>query len=162
MAPDESGSLERYHHLVNRRRADLEIALHVDFSRGAPVQPGIGIDKCQYWPVTSLTFTIPTSSESGSSLATCQHIRPVRSSRLQRMSDVWKPRPKFMSKSASAQTRSPSRSVILKWNHHGNCSDLKCSRPRSRSVVTDIQILVVVRQPSSQQPKRSYSGERYY
>jgi transposase len=32
---------------VNRRRADLEIALHVDFSRGAPVQPGVGIDKCQ-------------------------------------------------------------------------------------------------------------------
>jgi transposase len=47
LAPDESRSLERYHHLVNRRRADLEIALHVDFSRGAPVQPGIGVDKCQ-------------------------------------------------------------------------------------------------------------------
>jgi len=46
LAPDESLSLERYHHLVNRRRAEFEIALHVDFSRRGRFSL-IGIDKCQ-------------------------------------------------------------------------------------------------------------------
>ena len=47
LASDESLTFERKHHLVNRRRADLEIALHVDFGRGPPIQSRIGIDKCQ-------------------------------------------------------------------------------------------------------------------
>jgi Homeodomain-like domain len=47
LAPDESLTFERKHHLVNRRRADLEIALHVDFGKGPPIHPSIGVDKCQ-------------------------------------------------------------------------------------------------------------------
>ena len=44
---DETGSFEREHHLVNRRRADAEIFLHVGFGRGFAVQARIEVDKRQ-------------------------------------------------------------------------------------------------------------------
>ena len=31
LAPDEAISFERHYHLVNRRRSDMEMALHVGF-----------------------------------------------------------------------------------------------------------------------------------
>jgi transposase len=44
---DEPRPFERYHHLVNRRRADAKILLHVGFGRRAAVQTRIGVDKRQ-------------------------------------------------------------------------------------------------------------------
>ena len=48
---DEAGSFQRQHHLVNRRRADAEIFLHVGFGRGPAVQPRIEVDKGQILPL---------------------------------------------------------------------------------------------------------------
>ena len=42
---------QRQHHLVNRRRADAEIFLHVGFGRGPAVQPRIEMDKGQILPL---------------------------------------------------------------------------------------------------------------
>jgi transposase len=44
---DEAGSFEGYHHLVNRRRADAKIFLHVGLSRRPPVQARVEVDKRQ-------------------------------------------------------------------------------------------------------------------
>ena len=48
---DEAGSLEREHHLVNRRRADAKILLHVRFRRGSAVQPRIEVDEGKVLPL---------------------------------------------------------------------------------------------------------------
>ena len=45
--PDQAGSLEGENHLVNRRRADAEVALHVGFGRGLSEHARIGIDEGQ-------------------------------------------------------------------------------------------------------------------
>lgn len=45
LAPDESGSFEGQHHLVNRRRADAKILLHVGFGRRPAMQPRVEVDK---------------------------------------------------------------------------------------------------------------------
>ena len=42
---DEAFSLERQHHLMDRRRADAKILLHVGFGRRATVQARIEVDK---------------------------------------------------------------------------------------------------------------------
>ena len=44
---DEAGSFERQHHLVNRRRADAKILLHVGFGRRPAVQARVEVDKRQ-------------------------------------------------------------------------------------------------------------------
>ncbi|HJZ27910.1 MAG TPA: helix-turn-helix domain-containing protein, partial [Streptosporangiaceae bacterium] len=44
---DEPGSFERQHHLVNRRRADAKILLHVGFGRRPAVQPRVEVNKRQ-------------------------------------------------------------------------------------------------------------------
>jgi len=44
---DKAGSFERYHHLVNRGRADPKILLQVGFGRRPAVQARIGVDKRQ-------------------------------------------------------------------------------------------------------------------
>ena len=44
---DESCSFERQHHLVNRRRADAKILLHVGFGRRPAVQARVEVDKRQ-------------------------------------------------------------------------------------------------------------------
>jgi transposase len=48
---DEASSFQRQHHLVNRRRADAEIFLHVGFGRGSPVQARLVVDKGQILPL---------------------------------------------------------------------------------------------------------------
>ena len=48
---DEACAFEGQHHLVNRRRADAEIFLHVGFGRGPAMQPGIEVDKSQILPL---------------------------------------------------------------------------------------------------------------
>jgi transposase len=48
---DEASSFQRQHHLVNRRRADAEIFLHVGFGRGSAVQARIVVDKGQILPL---------------------------------------------------------------------------------------------------------------
>ena len=47
VASDESRSFERQHHLVNRRRADAKIFLHVGFGRRSAVQTRVEVDKRQ-------------------------------------------------------------------------------------------------------------------
>ena len=47
LSSDESGSFERQHHLVNGRRADAKILLHVGFGRRAAVQARVEVDKRQ-------------------------------------------------------------------------------------------------------------------
>jgi len=44
---DEAGAFEREHHLVNRRRADAKILLHVGFGRRPAVQPRVEVNKRQ-------------------------------------------------------------------------------------------------------------------
>jgi Winged helix-turn helix len=44
---DEACSFERQHHLVNRRRADAKILLHVGFGRRPAVQARVELDKRQ-------------------------------------------------------------------------------------------------------------------
>jgi len=44
---DEPGSFERQHHLVNRRRADAKILLHIGFGRRPAVQPRVEVNKRQ-------------------------------------------------------------------------------------------------------------------
>jgi transposase len=44
---DEACAFERQHHLVNRRRADAEVLLHVGFGWGPAVQPRVEVDKRQ-------------------------------------------------------------------------------------------------------------------
>ena len=44
---DEACPFERQHHLVNRRRADAEILLHVGFGRRPAVQARVGVDERQ-------------------------------------------------------------------------------------------------------------------
>lgn len=48
---DEADAFPRQHHLVNRRRADAEIFLHVGLDRGPAMQPGIEVDKSQILPL---------------------------------------------------------------------------------------------------------------
>ena len=48
---DEAGSLEREHHLVNRRRAYAKVFLHVGFGRGSAVQPRIEVDEGKVLPL---------------------------------------------------------------------------------------------------------------
>ena len=43
MTPNEAVSFERYDHLVNRGRADLEVAPHVGFGGGAPGYVRVGV-----------------------------------------------------------------------------------------------------------------------
>ena len=45
VAFDEAFSFERQHHLMDRRRADAKILLHVGFGRRAAVQARIEVDK---------------------------------------------------------------------------------------------------------------------
>jgi len=45
LAPDEPGALQGEHHLVYRGRAHPEVALHVGLSRGAAVDPGVGVNE---------------------------------------------------------------------------------------------------------------------
>jgi hypothetical protein len=47
LPPDEACAFEGQHHLVDRRWADAEMALHVGFGRRPAVQALICIDKCQ-------------------------------------------------------------------------------------------------------------------
>ena len=47
LAPDEAISFERHDHLVNRRRSDLEMALHVGFGGRAAKHVRIGVDEGQ-------------------------------------------------------------------------------------------------------------------
>ncbi len=44
---NEAGAFECNNHLMDRRRADLEVALHVGFGRGAPEHVRIGVDEGQ-------------------------------------------------------------------------------------------------------------------
>jgi hypothetical protein len=44
---DEARSFERQHHLVNRRRADAKILLHIGFGRRPAVQPRVEVNKRQ-------------------------------------------------------------------------------------------------------------------
>jgi hypothetical protein len=48
---DEAGAFEREHHLVNRRRADAKVLLHVGFRRGSAMQTRIEVDKGQVLPL---------------------------------------------------------------------------------------------------------------
>ena len=48
---DETGAFQREHHLVNRRRADAKVFLHVGFGRGSAVQARIEVDKGQVLPL---------------------------------------------------------------------------------------------------------------
>jgi hypothetical protein len=56
---DEPGSFERQHHLVNRRRADAKILLHVGFSRRPAVQARVEVNKRQ---ILALLSVRPESS----------------------------------------------------------------------------------------------------
>ena len=51
MPADEARSLQRQHHLVNRRRVDAKIFLYVGFGRGPAMQPGVEVDKRQILPL---------------------------------------------------------------------------------------------------------------
>ena len=44
---NEACAFKREHHLVNRRRADTKILLHVGFGRRPAVQAGVGVDERQ-------------------------------------------------------------------------------------------------------------------
>jgi hypothetical protein len=46
-SPDESPPFERQHHLMNRRRANTKILLHVGFSWRLTVQACVKVDKRQ-------------------------------------------------------------------------------------------------------------------
>jgi Homeodomain-like domain len=47
LAADQAETLQREHHLVHARRADLEMALHVALGRWPAVDPCVGIDEGQ-------------------------------------------------------------------------------------------------------------------
>ena len=51
MPSDEPGAFERQHHLVNRRRADAKVLLHVGFGRRPAVQACVEVDKRQILPL---------------------------------------------------------------------------------------------------------------
>ena len=63
LTPDETVSFERHDHLVDRWRADLEVALHVGFSGRAPEHVRIGVDESQ---VLALLFGESLSAEAAS------------------------------------------------------------------------------------------------
>ena len=44
---DEAGALESEHHVMDRRRGDAEVALHVGFGRGLAEDAGIDVDEGQ-------------------------------------------------------------------------------------------------------------------
>ena len=44
---DEASALETEHHLMDRRRGDTEVALHVGFGRGLAEDAGIDVDEGQ-------------------------------------------------------------------------------------------------------------------
>jgi len=44
---DEARALETEHHLMDRRRGDAEVALHVGFGRGLAEDAGIDVDEGQ-------------------------------------------------------------------------------------------------------------------
>ena len=46
-AADQSCAFERENHLVDGRRGDAEVPLHIGFGRRAPMQPRIGVDEGQ-------------------------------------------------------------------------------------------------------------------
>jgi hypothetical protein len=45
LAPDQALAFECDHHLVDARRGDLEVPLHVGFGRRASIDLGIGPDE---------------------------------------------------------------------------------------------------------------------
>jgi hypothetical protein len=47
LAADEAISLERHDHLVNRRRTDAEVALHVSFGGRTAKHVRVGVDESQ-------------------------------------------------------------------------------------------------------------------
>ena len=51
MTANESVSFERNDHLVDRRRADMEVALHVGFGGWASEHARVGIDESQIVPL---------------------------------------------------------------------------------------------------------------
>ena len=63
LAADETISFERHDHLVDRWRADLEVALHVGFGWRAPEHVRIGVDESQ---VLALLFGEALSREAAS------------------------------------------------------------------------------------------------
>ena len=44
---DEAGALESEHHVMDRRRGDAEVALHIGFGRGLAEDAGIDVDEGQ-------------------------------------------------------------------------------------------------------------------
>jgi len=56
LASDQAVSLEGDNHLVNRRWADLEVALHVGFGWGAAEHARVGVDEGE---VLALLFGEP-------------------------------------------------------------------------------------------------------
>src|SRR6185437_4087820 len=51
LSVDESGLLQADHHLMHRRRADLEEALHVRLRRGAADDQRVGLDEGEVLPL---------------------------------------------------------------------------------------------------------------
>ena len=47
LSADQSSAFESEHHLVDRRRGDEEVALHVGFGRGLAEDAGIDVDEGQ-------------------------------------------------------------------------------------------------------------------
>ena len=45
LASDQAGAFEREHHLVDRRRGDPEVALHIGFGRRSADQQRVGMDE---------------------------------------------------------------------------------------------------------------------
>jgi hypothetical protein len=54
LSADESGALEAENHLMDRRRGDAEMALHVGFGRSLPEHALVDVDKGQ---VLALLFS---------------------------------------------------------------------------------------------------------
>ena len=63
LTADETISFKRHDHLVDRGRADLEVALHVGFGWRAPEHVRIGVDESQ---VLALLFGEALSGEAAS------------------------------------------------------------------------------------------------
>jgi hypothetical protein len=51
LTADEAISLERHDHLVDRRRADLKVALHVGLGRRVTEHVRVGVDEGQVLPL---------------------------------------------------------------------------------------------------------------
>ena len=60
LTADETISLERHDHLVNRWRGDLKVALHIGLGGRAPEHVRIGVDESQ---VLALLFGEASSAE---------------------------------------------------------------------------------------------------